>query len=107
MIEAVYHKAYNRLKVSGHAYSAEEGKDLVCAGASTLAVTLAANVRFMTEMGYARDPVIELEKGEALVQCTPVRKYSKSVAQVFASVCVGFDMLAAQYPEYIRYEVRG
>ena len=107
MIEAVYHKRYCRLKVTGHACSAEAGKDLVCAGASTLAVTLATNVRFLAEMGYVREPIIELESGNALIQCSPVPKYRKSVLQVFNSVCVGFEALAKQYPEYIRYEVRG
>lgn len=107
MIEAVYHKRYCRLKVTGHACSAEAGKDLVCAGASTLAVTLATNVRFMAEMGYVRGPIIELESGEALIQCSPVPKFRRSVEQVYNSVCVGFEALAAQYPEYIHYEVRG
>lgn len=107
MIEAVYLKKYCRVRLTGHACSNEMGKDLVCAGASTLAVTLAANVRFMKEMGYVRDAIVELGSGEALIQCTPVRKYQKSVEQVFNSVCVGFEALAAQYPEYISYEVRG
>lgn len=107
MIEAVYHKRYCRLKVTGHACSAEAGKDLVCAGASTLAVTMATNVRFMAEMGYVRGPIIELESGEAVIQCSPVPKFRRSVEQVYNSVCVGFEALAAQYPEYIRYEVRG
>lgn len=107
MIEATYWKQYNRLTVTGHAHSGEEGKDLVCAGASTLVVTLAANVRFLVEMGYAKNPIIEMEKGEALIQCEPLRKYGKSVGQIFRSVCVGLEVLAAQYPEYICYEVRG
>ena len=107
MIEAVYWKEHCRLKVTGHACSNEIGKDLVCAGASTLAITMAANVRFMAEMGYVRDLIIELDSGEALIQCTPVRTYRKSVEQVFNSVCVGFEALAAQYPEFIGYEVRG
>ena len=107
MIEAVYHKRYCRLKVVGHAYSAEAGKDLVCAGASTLVVTLATNVRFIVEMGYAKSPIIEMESGEALIQCSPVPKYRRSVEQIYNSVCVGFEALAKLYPEYIKYEVRG
>lgn len=107
MIQAVYRKKYNRVKISGHAHSGEPGRDLICAGASTLAVTLATNVRYMAEMGYVRDPVIELESGEALIQCTPERRFRKSVEQVMNSVCVGFEALALQYPEHISYEVRG
>jgi len=107
MIEVTYWKDRHRVRITGHAHSGEEGKDLVCAGASTLAVTLGANVRFLNEKGYARDIIVELEKGDALIQCSPLRKYSQSVGQIFRSVCVGFEMLAAQYPEYISYEVRG
>lgn len=107
MIEAVYWKKYCRLKLKGHACSNEIGKDLVCAGASTLAITLAANVRFMAEMGYVKNPIIDLDSGDALIQCTPICTVKKSVEQVFNSVCVGFEALAAQYPEYISYEVRG
>lgn len=107
MIEVSYWKRYSRVKIRGHAYSAEPGRDLICAGASTLAVTLATNVRYMAEMGYVTDPVVELESGDSLIQCSPVRRYSKSVEQVMNSVCVGFEALAAQYPDHIRYEVLG
>lgn len=107
MIVVSYWKKYCRVKVQGHAYSAEPGKDLICAGASTLAVTLATNVRYMAEMGYVTDPIVELESGDSLIQCSPRRSYRKSIEQIFNSVCVGFEALAAQYPEHIRYEVMG
>ena len=44
MILVTYYRSYNRLTVEGHAHSGEPGKDLVCASASILAYTLAANV---------------------------------------------------------------
>lgn len=106
MIEVIYWKKYCRVKITGHAHSGEPGKDLICAGASTLAVTLATNVRYMAEMGYVMNPIVDLESGDAMIQCTPRCNYRKSVEQVFNSVCVGFDALANQYPEHIRYEVR-
>ena len=43
MIEVTYYREHNRLVVTGHAQSNEYGKDLICASASILALTLGAN----------------------------------------------------------------
>ena len=50
MIQVTYYKSYNRVTVEGHALSGAPGHDLVCAGASTLAYTLAANVVHIMEL---------------------------------------------------------
>lgn len=107
MIEVIYYREHNRLTVTGHAHSNEYGKDLVCAAASTLALTLAANVGNMANKGYVHNPVTKLEEGNAEISCTPRTKYRDSVKQVFMSVCVGFEILADQYKDYISYCVRG
>ena len=49
MIEVIYYREKNRVSISGHAFSGEAGHDLVCAGVSALAYTLAANVGNMEE----------------------------------------------------------
>lgn len=107
MIEAVYHKKYNMLTVTGHANSGEPGHDLVCASASILAYTLAANVETLVEAGQARYPSIKLEAGDAKVRCEVVRRYSSVVQLIFSSVCAGFALLASNYPDYITYKVMG
>lgn len=107
MIEAVWWKEYDRVTVTGHARSAEPGKDLVCAGASTLAVTLGENVRFLRDRGYVQECSVRLEPGDAEIRCRPQGKYRGVVKLVFRSVCAGFEILARQYPEYILYTVRG
>lgn len=106
MIQAVYYRKYNRLTVEGHACSAEPGHDLVCASASVLAYTLAANVASMAEHGQARRPIIENAPGKTEISCNPVSRYKSVVALVFDSVCVGFELLAHDYPENISYEIR-
>ena len=53
MIEIVYYKNHNRLTITGHAQSGEPGKDLVCAGVTTLVYTLASNVQELEAAGYA------------------------------------------------------
>ena len=106
MIQVTYYKAYNRVTVEGHAQSGVPGHDLVCAGASTLAYTLAANVRNLELQEQVRDAVVTLEPGKAEISCKPNRKYKSIVAIIFYSVCVGFELLARDNPQYISYEIR-
>ena len=106
MIQAVYYRKYNRLTVTGHAGSAEPGQDLVCASASILAYTLAANVANMADNGQVREPIIKTNEGNTEISCNPRHNLKASVTLVFDSVCVGFEMLAHDYPEYITYEIR-
>jgi uncharacterized protein YsxB (DUF464 family) len=105
MIHAVYYRKYNRLTVTGHANSAEKGHDLVCASASILAYTLAANVANMADNGQVRQPIIKNNEGDTEISCNPRSSLKNSVTLVFDSICVGFEMLAHDYPEYISYEI--
>ena len=105
MIQVTYYKAYNRVTVEGHAQSGVPGHDLVCAGASTLAYTLAANVGRMEEMGLVRDAMATLDIGKAEISCRPKNKYASIVGAIFNSVCVGFELLAMNNPDYISYEI--
>lgn len=107
MIEVTYYREHNRLTVTGHAKSDEYGKDLICAAVSALALTMAANVGNMASRGCVTEPVTKLEEGNAEISCKARTRYRESVRQVFMSVCVGFEILATQWPEYISYSVRG
>lgn len=106
MIQVIYYRNYNRLTVTGHAGSAESGHDLVCAAASALAYALAANVANMAEGGQVRTPVIRMEEGDAEIACNPRHNLKNTVALVFDSICVGFQLLERQYPQYLAYEIR-
>ena len=106
MIHAVYYRKYNRLTVTGHAGAAELGHDLVCASASMLAYTLAANVANMADNGQVRQPVIRNNEGDTEISCNPRHNLKSTVTMVFDSVCVGFELLAHDYPEYVSYEIR-
>ena len=107
MIQVNYHRQYNRVTVEGHAGSGPEGHDLVCAAVSALAVTLAANVSYMEAQEAVHGVIIKLDEGNAEIQCTAYRRYKDSVAQVFRSICVGFELLATKYHENISYKVWG
>ena len=106
MIQATYYRKYNRLTVTGHAGSAEPGHDLVCASASMLAYTLAANVANMVDNGQVRQPIIKNNEGDTEISCSPRHNLKASVTLVFDSICVGYELLAHDYPEYISYEIR-
>lgn len=107
MIHVVYHREYNRVTVEGHAGRGEQGHDLICAAASILALTLASNVERIAGSGMAGEPVMILDEGKAEISCKPGSKYKYATAMVFDTVCEGFALLAADYPEYISYEIRG
>lgn len=107
MIKVIYYREYNRVTIEGHALSGAAGHDLVCAGCSALAYTLAANVGNMDTNGQIRDAVAKLEPGNAEISCKPKNKYAAVVARIFEAVCVGFELLAAANPLYISYEIHG
>ena len=106
MIQVVYYRKFTRLTVTGHAGAAEPGHDLVCASASMLAYTLAANVANMADAGQVRQPIIKNNEGDTEISCSPRHNLKASVTLVFDSVCVGFELLAHDYPEYVSYEIR-
>ena len=106
MIKVIYHRTYNRVTVEGHAGAGPEGHDLVCASVSALALTLAGNVSYMETQEAVHGVIVNLDKGNAEIQCTPYRRYKDSVQQIFSAICVGFELLATQYPDHISYEVR-
>lgn len=107
MIEVNYYREHNRLTVTGHAKSDEYGRDLICASASILALTLGANVGHMADSGCVTEPIVKLEDGNAEICCKAKARYRESVRQTFMSVCVGFEILATKFPEYISYCVHG
>lgn len=106
MIQVVYHRKYHRVAVNGHANSGEFGHDLVCAACSAIAVTLGENVEAMKHSGHVRVGTVTYGYGEALVCCTPVSRYNNLVTVIFDAICMGFDRLSKEYPNYITYEVR-
>ena len=107
MINVTYYRKYNRVTIDGHANSGDPGHDLVCAGVSTLAYTLAANVGNLEDRGMVRRPTVVLETGKAEIVAKPKPSHKATAELVFQSVCVGFEVLAANYPQYVSYEIRG
>lgn len=90
------------LKVSGHALSAEKGKDLICAAASVLSYTLAQSMEFMYEEGeLQKRPHISLKEGDAFVAAKPKTANYNKCLHAFFIVQIGFLLLSRSNPENV------
>lgn len=101
-----YRRGYNRVTVEGHAESAENGHDLVCASASILAYALAANVNNMKKAGHVKNTTVRLEPGDTEVRCSPKPRFRAATTIIFDSICAGYELLSKQYPQYVSYVIR-
>ena len=103
MVKIYYNRAAHLIHVQGHAGQAEPGKDLICAAASILAATAGSCVRNAQEAGYAKSAVVRLEPGNAEISCRPVRRMEPVIRMQLDAICAGFELLAANAPEYAEY----
>ena len=106
MIKVTYDRKHTRVVIKGHAKSGEAGHDLVCASASVLAYTLAANISNAKANGYLRNGPVKLETGDADIRCMPRSRYKATMTMVFDTICAGFELLSQNYPENISYEIK-
>lgn len=92
-------KTANRITISGHAHYAEPGKDIVCAGVSTLAQTLIEAIERLTgdEISYVISPgAVDIEYGNL----------SAGAQLLMDSFFVGVEMIANEYPDNVRVTKR-
>ena len=107
MIEVTYHRKYSRLTVKGHAMTAPKGEDLVCAAASILARTLAANAAQFNSEGMLKSCHIRLDDGDAEITAEPRNRYRAAVQMALEAVIVGFEILAQGAPGVVEYTIMG
>lgn len=79
--------------VRGHAGQAPKGEDVVCAGVSTLTVTLAEALSRVYAPGFKA----VLDDGAARIEC----RENKLTRPIVQTIFTGFDMLAASYPDAV------
>ena len=95
-----------RMSVSGHAESAPEGDDLVCAAASILSYSLAQHfINLANDKDMYYKPKTKLDKGNAKLslrakRCEGFAVLSMSCLPIYS----GFVLLMANYPENISVE---
>ncbi len=91
----VINKRKNGFTVEGHANFAECGKDIVCAGVSTLAQNFIASVEKLTVC-----------KGDYIISDgfldVEIEKLTVVSEALLASFYIGVEMIIEEYPEYVR-----
>ena len=91
--------------MKGHSGAAPKGEDLVCAGATTLAYTLAQAVEFLHEMDKLHiEPLIEIREGHARIIATPREEGYAEVLYAFWFMQCGIHVLSHNYPARIRLD---
>ena len=90
------------MKVKGHAETAPNGADLVCASATMLVYTVAQAMTFMYEQGQLqKKPHIKIREGKAVVSATPKEDYFAEVLHTFWVAQCGAHFLACNSPEAV------
>ena len=93
---------YCMIHAQGHACYDERGKDIVCAGVSTLMFTLAAAAAELAD-GEKINVSTELQPGDmSVVICGAGAAELPQFEQVYDTVLCGLRLLSVKYPEYIQ-----
>jgi uncharacterized protein YsxB (DUF464 family) len=100
MLKITYDRENTRVRLVGHADSAEAGHDLVCAAASMLTHTLAAFVRDIK----GENAEIRLLRGDSLISCRVDEPYRDSAIEIFDRICHGFELLEESFPNCVEFE---
>ena len=107
MIRAKFYTKNDSIHMSlkGHAGAAPIGEDLICAGATMMAYTVAQAVQFMQDFGKLKKrPKISLNEGNADIVVTPREKdYAEALHTFYVAQC-GIHLLAHNYPEHVKLE---
>ena len=87
------------IKIRGHAGYAPRGQDIVCAGVTALTQTLVESLETLTgnEIKYDMSP------GRVDIE---IKDPDEDAQLLMDSFFVGVEMIADEFPEYIRVEIR-
>lgn len=90
------------MKVEGHAEAAPKGEDIVCAGVSALAGTLADYVYGMNNAGMMeREPQIQMNNGHAKIKAAPKPEAKGRLLLAFSVITTGMRAIKRNYPENV------
>jgi len=95
---------YSTVKVTGHAFAGEPGKDLVCAAVSTLAQTLANSVE---EIGHIPEEAIELSIDSGYFELRLQNEDLNDIVDIiFGTFRVGIEGIERTYSKYIKLIIK-
>ena len=94
MIKVVYNNDFKNLKITGHAGYADQGKDIVCASASSIILSsINLAIEFNSNVKYTDD----LNKIEVINNTN-----DSNVTKVFSNMIACLEELERQYPDNIK-----
>ena len=89
------------LEVSGHANYAEYGKDIVCAGVSSIVQAL---IGWIEENYYKANCIsVSPKEGEVIISC----EGGEDIASVFHMASIGLGQIADSYPDHVQIDIIG
>lgn len=102
MVRATYTIDENQhtLTVKGHANYAAYGKDIVCAGISSLVQAL---IGWLEEYHYKVENVSVDTKGGGVT----ISAEGEEVTSIFQMVAIGLEQIADAYPNHIQIDIIG
>ena len=89
-------RANSNIKITGHAGYAEPGKDIVCAGVSTLVQTLIASLDMLTPGALEST---EIKPGYVEIKHRNLSEHAKMLVD---SLFIGVNLIADEYPEHVK-----
>lgn len=103
MVRAKYtvNENSHTLVVLGHANYGEYGKDIVCAGVSSLVQAL---IGWIEENSWKAECIsVDPKEGEVLISC----EGGEDVAAVFYMASIGLLQIADSYPDHVQIDIVG
>jgi uncharacterized protein YsxB (DUF464 family) len=103
MVRATYTVDENThtLTVTGHANYAEYGKDIVCAGISSIVQAL---IGWLEENYYkAKNITVNPKEGEVIISC----EGGEDIEAVFNMASIGLEQIADSYPSHMQIDIIG
>lgn len=92
-----------KIRIDGHANFDEEGKDIVCSAVSILFYTACQTLEQFKD-GLVVNKV-SFTKGGGTIKVKPKPEWEHSIALVFMTICNGFGLVSAEYPDYVKLNV--
>lgn len=106
MIHAQMEISRNRLRLAmeGHAGYAEEGRDIVCAAASSLASTLMLALN--AQLGRRSDIYFDDPRaGPMVLDCGPQEEDMETARLIFRTIACGLEALEYRYPDNVEFSL--
>lgn len=95
---------YASVKITGHAYSAEPGRDLVCAAVSTLALTLADAVEIVGGISEKK-LFLKIESGHFELKVRDC-DLNDVLDIIFRTFRVGIEGIERTYAKYVKLKIK-